>query len=86
MKEFVYIVENLRTHKTEHFSSVIHYFKGALISTLDGNFYKVIRMINHGNRDKQGNRYTTDKIIHLSDIGWKNWNDEYLNYIEKQNG
>lgn len=47
---------------------------------------KVIRMINHGNRDKQGNRYTTDKVIHLSDIGWKNWNDEYLNYMEKQNG
>lgn len=45
MKEYTYIVENMRTHKTEHFSSVIHYFKGALISTLDGNFYKVIEEV-----------------------------------------
>lgn len=45
MKKYIYIVEDMRTHKTEYFSSVIHYFKGALISTLDDKFYKVIEEV-----------------------------------------
>ena len=45
MHIYTYKALNMRTHQTENFSSVIHYFKGALISTLDGNFYKVIEEV-----------------------------------------
>lgn len=37
-----------------------------------------IERINHCNRDKNGNRYTTREIINLSEIGWKKWNDEFI--------
>lgn len=37
-----------------------------------------IKRINHCNKDKYGNYYTTEKIIKLSDYGWENWCQEYL--------
>lgn len=44
----------------------------------------IIEMINHCNRDENGNRYTTRKTIHLSLVGWKNWQDEYKAYCESE--
>lgn len=46
-----------------------------------------IERINHANRDKYGNRYTTRQVITLSEIGWKRWLEEYSLYAseKKQN-
>ena len=42
-----------------------------------------IERINHCNRDKNGNRYTTRSIINLSPAGWEKWNEEYNIYRYK---
>lgn len=44
----------------------------------------IIERINHCNRDKNNNRYTTRKIIHFSEYGWKEWNEEYERYIKNR--
>lgn len=42
MHIYTYKVLNMRTHKTENFSSIIHYKTGCFVST-DNGFYKIIR-------------------------------------------
>lgn len=44
---------------------------------------RVIERTNYCNRDRNGNRYTTTKVVNLSDIGWKKWNDDYNLYRYK---
>lgn len=45
MKKYKYIVLNMKTRKTESFSSVVHYRKGNFISTENGEFYRIIEEV-----------------------------------------
>lgn len=42
MHIYTYKVLNMRTHKAENFSSIIHYETGCFVSTDGGEFYKII--------------------------------------------